>query len=109
MSVIDGASCDAAVTSGCGQTPPTVTVGLGPLDVAVDQRTDTVYVVNIKDFSVTVVDGNRCNATHSSGCRLPFRTVQVGGLPIAVEANSATHTAYVANYFDNNASVLGSR
>jgi DNA-binding beta-propeller fold protein YncE len=32
----------------------------------------------------------------------------VGGAPDGVDVNPATHTAYVANYFDNDVSVLGS-
>ena len=36
VSVIDGRTCNAANTSRCGRTPPTVTVGDGPVGVAVD-------------------------------------------------------------------------
>jgi DNA-binding beta-propeller fold protein YncE len=109
VSVINGAKCDAAVTSGCGRIPPTLTAGLGPFDVAVDQGSDTVYVVNLTDYSVTVINGRACYAGHFSGCRLSFPTIQVGGLPVAVEVNATTHTAYVANFFDNNVSVFGAR
>jgi DNA-binding beta-propeller fold protein YncE len=52
---IDGATCDAANTTGCGQAPGTVTlasnppVGSNPLAIAVDQATDTIYTANIAD------------------------------------------------------------
>jgi YVTN family beta-propeller protein len=46
VSVIDGATCHASHTGGCGQTQ-TVDVGNGPYPIAVDERSDTVYVGNI--------------------------------------------------------------
>jgi YVTN family beta-propeller protein len=46
VSVIDGATCHASHTGACGQTQ-TVNVGNGPYPIAVDERTDTVYVGNI--------------------------------------------------------------
>ena len=33
VSVINGATCNAATSAGCGQTPPTVTVGFGPAGI----------------------------------------------------------------------------
>jgi DNA-binding beta-propeller fold protein YncE len=109
VSMINGATCDATVTSGCGQTPPTVSAGNLPFDVAVDQASDTVYVLNLLGDSVTVINGLTCNATITSGCRGPQRTVEVGGIPLAVAASSATHTAYVANAADSDVSVFGPR
>ena len=53
--MINGAICDAANTTGCGQTPATVTiaasppVGSNPSGIAVDQATDTIYTANIAD------------------------------------------------------------
>ena len=38
VSVINVARCNRIITSGCGQTPPTVQVGSGPVSLAVDQR-----------------------------------------------------------------------
>jgi DNA-binding beta-propeller fold protein YncE len=107
VSMINGATCDSRVTSGCGQIPPALTAGLGPLDVAIDQTSDTVYVVNASDDSVTVINGATCNATVNSGCPRTPPTIQVGGFPVAVAVNQANHTAYVANGNDNNVSVFG--
>ena len=36
VSVINGGLCNAAITSGCGSTSPTVTTGANPQFVAVD-------------------------------------------------------------------------
>jgi len=109
MSMINGATCDADVISGCGQTPPTVTMGLGPSNIAIDQTTDTVYVVNAGDYSVSVINARTCNATRTSGCHRAFPTVQVGGGPDAVDVNSTTHAVYVANFNDNTLSFFRSR
>ena len=46
VSVINAATCNARDTADCGQHPATVKVGAAPIGDAVDQRTDTVYVVN---------------------------------------------------------------
>ena len=72
VSVIDGATCNATATSGCGQIPPTVTVGYQPVSVAVDQGNNTVYVANpgIANTAntVSVIDGATCDATTTLGC-----------------------------------------
>ena len=105
--MINGSTCDATVISGCGQTPPTFTAGTTPYTVRVDQRTDTVYVINYGDNSVTIADGRNCNATDTAGCRRDFPAVPVGGFPTGLGVSEATGTVYVTNYDDNNVSVFG--
>ena len=39
VSVINGATCNAATSAGCGQTPQSVTVGFGPSAIAFDPAT----------------------------------------------------------------------
>jgi YVTN family beta-propeller protein len=107
VSMINGATCDAAVTTGCGQTPPTFTSGNGPFLVRVNQASDTVYVINLGDHDVAIVDGRTCNATNPSGCPGRPHTVLVGGNPLGLGISPATGTAYVANAADNNVSILG--
>ena len=46
VSVFNGATCNATDTSGCGQTPASVPVGLEPLSVFADPANHTVYVTN---------------------------------------------------------------
>ena len=64
VSVINGATCNGTVTSGCGKPPPTVTVGNGNVvaGLAVNQATDTIYAVNTIDNTVSVINGATCNA-----------------------------------------------
>ena len=45
---------------------PTVTVGNAPGGVAVDPVTDTIYVTNIDDGTISVIDGRKCNARNAS-------------------------------------------
>ncbi len=106
VSVIDGATCNATVTSGCGQTPPTVTVGSGPDGVAVDQATDTIYVANANSNTVSVINGALCNGQVTSGCSQAPATVQVGGGPGVPAVDQATDTIYVPNSGSNTLSVI---
>src|SRR5262249_30427793 len=47
---------------------PTVNVGIAPVTSVVDQATHTVYVANVAEDTVSVIDGNRCNSSNSSRC-----------------------------------------
>ena len=68
VSVLNLATCNSRNLSGCARPSPTIDVGQFPLGVAVDEATDTVYVANAVDGTVSVIDGSRCNASDSSGC-----------------------------------------
>ena len=97
VSVIDGATCDAANTTGCAKTPATVTVGKAPAGVAVDQATDTVYAANSGSGTVSVINGATCNGTVTSGCGQKPRQVHVKTPPFSVAVDQATDTVYVLN------------
>ena len=75
----------------------TIPVESNPYGVAVNPSTNTVYVANTSDGSVSVINGST-NAVTS--------TVPVGNLPVAVAANLSTNTVYVANSSDNSVSVI---
>jgi YVTN family beta-propeller protein len=106
VSVINTATCNSSVRSGCGRTPLTVKVGAGTVDAAIDQATDTIYVVSLGTNTVSVIDGKTCNATVTSGCRRIPPTVTVGGGPDGLAVDQATDTVYVANVNDNTVSVI---
>jgi YVTN family beta-propeller protein len=97
VSVIDGATCNAAVTVGCALPPPTVTVGSYPAGVAVNQATRTIYVANSNDQTLSVIDGATCNATNTTGCSQTPSQVHLGRSPSAVAVDQATNTIYVLN------------
>jgi YVTN family beta-propeller protein len=106
VSAINGATCNAAVTSGCVKAPPTITVGKAPAGVAVDQATDTVYVANAGGTTVSVINGGTCNGTVTSGCGQTPPQVHLKNPPWAVAVDQATDTIYAVNTIDNTVSVI---
>jgi DNA-binding beta-propeller fold protein YncE len=97
VSVINGATCNAMVRSGCGQTAMSVPVGDGPVGLFADPENHTVYVPNVGDTAVSMIDSANCNATDPAGCpSTPPPTVDVGANPTSAEADLATHTVYVS-------------
>ncbi len=105
VSIINGATCNGANTSGCGQTTATTPAVYGAYAVAVDPSTHAVYVPNLNDTSVSIINGITCNATNTSGCGQPPADVAVGNYPFAIALDPAVGTAYVANA-DNTVSVI---
>ena len=97
ISVIDSRHCQAADVSRCAGPWPTIKVGDLPSTIAVDQRTDTVYVTDSGDNAVSVFNGATCNAVDSSGCGQKPATVPVGLGPLGIFADQANHTVYIAN------------
>jgi DNA-binding beta-propeller fold protein YncE len=101
VSVFNGATCNALVTSGCGQKPATVPVGLGPLGIFADPANHTVYIPNFGNGqgasrTVSMLNSATCNAAHLAACPAqPPPTVNVGAAPDDVDVNRATHTVYV--------------
>jgi YVTN family beta-propeller protein len=110
VSVINGATCNGQRHSGCARPPRRVRVGEGPDGVAVDQATDTVYVVNNgptnNGDTVSVLNGATCNGSRHSGCTQAAATARVGHGPFWIAVDQATHTAYTANNTDSTVSVI---
>ncbi len=106
LSVIDGATCNGQITSGCMQPQPTTPVGAAPYQVAVDETTNTIYVVNGDDNTVSVINGDVCNGTDTSGCNQTWPIVTVGASPQALAVNPSNNTVYVANRDGNTVSVI---
>jgi DNA-binding beta-propeller fold protein YncE len=97
VAVIDGTTCNATTTTGCAQHPATARAGFGSHAVAVDDRTRFVYVVNIEDMSVSVIDGRRCNGTRTSGCHARPHNLPVDDYPDGIATAPSVHTAYVTS------------
>ncbi|MBA3832590.1 MAG: hypothetical protein H0X34_11995 [Chthoniobacterales bacterium] len=73
---------------------PTVRVGHSPGGAALDPATNTVYVGNEFSNSLSLIDGSKCNATDSSGCKA-IATIDIGRQPIVVLFDPTTRTVYV--------------
>jgi DNA-binding beta-propeller fold protein YncE len=101
VSVIDTRYCNARDLSRCKGPWPTITVGNLPSGIAIDQRTDTVYVSNLGDDTVSVFNGATCNALDHAGCGQTPATVPVGTGPIQISADPDNHTVYVATFGNN--------
>jgi DNA-binding beta-propeller fold protein YncE len=107
MSLIDTTHCRAGDTSQCAsQTPPRVPTPAGAaFRIQVDPTTNRIYVANLNDSSVSVIDGNQCNANDTVGCsRIP--KIEVGSNPSDLTLDLANRTAYMPNFYDNDASVF---
>jgi serine/threonine protein kinase, bacterial len=107
LSMIDTTSCNATIISGCARPPHTVHVGRGPDGVAVNPATHSVYVSNITDNTLSVLDAATCNAKIFSGCSTQHpRLLSTGLAPQYVAVDPATDTIYVANGDDATVSVF---
>ena len=114
--VINSATCDAANTTGCGQTPATITIapnppiGSNPWGIAVDQKTDTIYTANIADGewagSVSVINGAICNGHDTTGCSRTPATVAAGFGAVHVAVDRTIDKVYVTNTEDASVSVI---
>jgi DNA-binding beta-propeller fold protein YncE len=105
VDVINAAKCSTKVVSDC-RVVARARVGTSPLAAAIDERTDTVYVVNGTSNSVSVLNGAACNASVTRGCDHPVATVKVGKFPVAAVVNPVTRTLYVANAAGGSVSVI---
>ena len=105
VSVINGATCNGLSTTGCGQTPQTVAAGFGSVGIAIDPTRHRVYVTNIEDTSVSVINGNTCNGSDTTGCDQNPPKIAIGNYPAPIAVDPAVGTAYVTNG-DNTLSVI---
>jgi YVTN family beta-propeller protein len=108
LSLINGKTCNARNTSGCGQHVTAVTAGTDPIGIAVDKATNTVYVANASG-TVAVVNGRKCDAANRSGCHVEPKSVRVGSNPQFLAVSEKTNTIYVANSGSDSVSVLDGR
>jgi DNA-binding beta-propeller fold protein YncE len=97
VSVINSATCNGTVTTGCSGPFPAAATGASPLLIAADTRTGTLYVTDLSSASVTVLNGSRCNAETTGGCGTATREQAVGSSPFGLAINPPTSTVYVAN------------
>jgi DNA-binding beta-propeller fold protein YncE len=109
VSVINGATCNGHTDSGCRQAPRTVKVGSGAWWVAVDQATDSVYVADNNDGTVSVINGATCNAQVTSGCRHTPPAVTTGAGPQFVATDPGLHTMFTVNQHDDTLSAINTR
>src|SRR5262249_3862003 len=103
--VFDGATCNSSTTSGCSSAALTQ-VGHLPQQLAVDEATNTIYVVNQGDGTMSVIDGSHCNGSDSSGCTQTWPVAPVGAGTQGLTFNPSNRTIYVTNTDDDTVSVI---
>jgi DNA-binding beta-propeller fold protein YncE len=108
VSVIDARHCNAQDVSHCQGPWPTITLGNLPAGVAVDVKTDTVYVTDFGDNTVSVFNGATCNALDTSGCGQKPATVPVGPEPFTLFNDPVSQTVYIGNVGGTTVSMLDS-
>ena len=107
IAVVNAATCNAEVGTGCGQRPAVIDVGEGTYALGVSATTDTIYapsggLTGAPADTVAIISGVRCNGTDHSGCGHVAATVPVGSDPYGVAVNDATETVYIADDADGN-------
>jgi YVTN family beta-propeller protein len=103
VSVINTAACNAGNTAGCDQRVLEIGLpaGASPQGIAFDAATGTLYVADIGDNTISVINAKTCSAADHSGCGQVPASIRDPGGPIALAVNQATDTVYVANIGDN--------
>jgi DNA-binding beta-propeller fold protein YncE len=96
IAVVNAATCDAEVTSGCGQKPGIIKVGENTNYLAVSAKTDTIYAASTNYGKVFVINGATCDGNDHSGCGRIEAKVNVGYQPVGVAVDDATNSVYVA-------------
>ena len=127
VSVVNTAHCHAGDTAGCAQHVHSVSLpaGASPEGIAIEVATGTLYVANIGNNTISVVNARTCNAVEFSGCgqapangatcdgtdttgcgTTPPVIPGVGRAPNGIALDQMTHTVYTANAFDATVSVV---
>lgn len=76
---------------------PIVRVGNFPFAVALNAATNTIYVPNSVDNTISVIDGSQCNASHPSHCSPIATMTNVGFGPSWPIIDPSTATLYVTD------------
>ena len=92
VAVVNAATCNGIETSGCGQIPAVITVGVNTRYLAVSTSTDTVYSPSAgipfsSGDTLDVINGATCDGTDHSGCGQIAATVTVGLGPVGIAVN----------------------
>jgi YVTN family beta-propeller protein len=103
VSIFDGSSTDALGEGSTGASlmdPPSQPYMLN--GTAVNPVTGHVFVTNRQDFTLSILSDEAVSPAQI----VPTATINVGENPLGVAVNTRTKRAYVANFHDNNVTVL---
>jgi len=110
VAVVNGATCNGTNPAGCAAPIGTITVGVAPQAVAVDDATDSVYTANNEngDYqgTVSIIDGATCNAGDAAGCDQTAATTTVGFGADGIAVDQAHNQVWVDNGQDASVSLI---
>src|SRR5436189_2454882 len=72
---------------------PLIPTGSWPVHIMVDQATNTAYIANQLDNTISVVDGRDCSARHTPHCT-PIATISPGPNPTDLILDAAHRTLF---------------
>ncbi|HEX4706355.1 MAG TPA: hypothetical protein VH229_01355, partial [Candidatus Udaeobacter sp.] len=96
--VLDGSNCNATRTESCTQNAPTTPTGNGPSGMDINPNTQTLYVANQGDSTVSIIDASACNQHQLAGCNQTWQTAPVISSPFRLSVNKTTNSIYVAGF-----------
>jgi YVTN family beta-propeller protein len=103
--VLDGSKCNATRTEGCTKNIPITPTGNAPSGLDINPNTQTLYVANQGDNTVSVIDTFACNQHQLAGCNQTWQTAPVGSTPFRLSVNKTTNSIYVAG-LDGTVSII---
>ena len=106
VSVIDTTACNQHHLTGCNQTWPTIPLGNAPRFLGVNTITNSIYVSNRGDGTLSVINGATCNRSNTSSCSQAQPTTVVGNTPQQIAVDESTNMIYVENQSDGTVSVI---
>ncbi len=121
--VINGTTCDAANRTGCKKKPATIKLNQrpsnpfgipgqqpNPFAIAVDPATDTIYTANIANGegpgTVSIINGNICNAHNTSGCDQTPATAPAGFGADGIAVDPTNNHVYATNVEDTSITTI---
>ena len=105
--VLDGSKCNATRTDGCTRNAPTTPLGNSPSGLNINPNTQTLYVANQSDDTVSVIDTSACNQHQLAGCNQTWKTVPVLEQPFRLAINKTSNTIYVSGFNDSMSVING--
>ncbi len=106
VSVIDTTVCNQHHLTGCNQTWPTIPLGNTPRYLGINTITNTIYVSNRDDGTLSVINGATCNRSNISSCSQAQPITHVGNTPQQIAVDESTNRIYVENQSDGTVSVI---
>jgi YVTN family beta-propeller protein len=106
VSIINARTCNARTTTGCGQTPHAVRVGVRPGALLLDRTTRTLYIADLNNKAVLLIDAATCNATTFAGCSIARPTVPLVAVPTSMTLGTRPATLYVSIEDDSSLAMI---